>query len=49
MALMIAKAADTDKGVAAAIVGFLLVGVLVGIPYQIWLKRRPRGADDLGG
>jgi BASS family bile acid:Na+ symporter len=42
IALMIAKAAGADKSAAAAIVGFLLVGIAVGVPYQIWLKRRPR-------
>lgn len=42
IALMIAKSAGADKSVAAGIVGFLLVGIAVGVPYQIWLKHRPR-------
>jgi BASS family bile acid:Na+ symporter len=41
IALMIAGAAGyTDKRVTAAILAVVLVGMLVGIPYQMWLKRR---------
>jgi BASS family bile acid:Na+ symporter len=40
IALMIARANFSDKQVAAAIVAFLLVGLVVAIPYQLWLKRR---------
>jgi BASS family bile acid:Na+ symporter len=49
IALMIAGAAGyRDKHVTAAIVAVVLVGMLVAIPYQRWLKRRtphaPAGA-----
>jgi BASS family bile acid:Na+ symporter len=40
IALMIASANTTDKRVTAAILTFLLVGLVVAIPYQVWLKRR---------
>lgn len=40
IAMMIAKANEADKGVAAAILTMLLVGVLVAAPYQRWIKRR---------
>jgi BASS family bile acid:Na+ symporter len=39
IALMIANANNTDKAVAAAIVGMLLVGLIVGSVYQLWFKR----------
>lgn len=39
IALMIANAAGADRLVTAAIVTFMLVGLIVAIPYQIWLKR----------
>ena len=42
IALMIAGAAGADKAVTAAILNFLLVGLVVAIPYQLWLKHRPR-------
>ena len=44
IALMIARTYTTDKHVTAAIVAFLLVGIVVGIPYQIWIKRRAAAA-----
>lgn len=53
IALMIANANTDDARVRAAILGFLLVGLFAGLPYQFWLKRRasageassqPRGA-----
>jgi BASS family bile acid:Na+ symporter len=40
LALMIATAVGGDKRVMAAIVAFLLVGIIVSTPYQIWLMRR---------
>jgi BASS family bile acid:Na+ symporter len=42
IALMIAGAAgyQNDKRVTAAILAVVLVGMIVAIPYQIWLKRR---------
>jgi BASS family bile acid:Na+ symporter len=40
IALMIAKTNNADKAVAAAIVGMLLVGLIVGTLYQLWFKRR---------
>jgi BASS family bile acid:Na+ symporter len=51
IALTIAKAADADKRVGAAILLFLLVGVIVSLPYQMWLKRRvaASGAAAAGG
>jgi BASS family bile acid:Na+ symporter len=45
IALMIAKTNNADKSVAAAILGMLLVGLIVGTLYQLWFKRRgPAGA-----
>lgn len=50
IALMIATANNADKRVQAAIVGMLLVGLIVSIPYQLWLKRRaPMAAAELRG
>ncbi|MFL5296214.1 MAG: hypothetical protein ACJ798_07515 [Phenylobacterium sp.] len=43
IAIMIATAAGGDKRVTAAILAAVLVGLVVGIPYQMWLSRR-RGA-----
>ena len=40
IALMIASANAADKQVTAAIVTFMLVGMIVALPYQAWLKRR---------
>lgn len=40
IALMIASANTPDARVKAAILGFLLVGVLAGIPYQLWVRRQ---------
>jgi len=40
IALMIASANTADQQVTAAILTFLLVGLVVAIPYQVWLKRR---------
>jgi BASS family bile acid:Na+ symporter len=44
IALMIANAAGTDRRIVAAILAFLLVGLVVSIPYQIWMSRRDRAA-----
>lgn len=43
IAMMIANANHADKHVTAAILAMLLVGLIVGIPYQFWIKRRARG------
>jgi BASS family bile acid:Na+ symporter len=43
MALMIGKAVEDDKRVIAAILTFMLVGIIVSIPYEMWLKRRAGG------
>ena len=40
IALLIATSAGGDKHVPAAVLGFLLVGLIVSAPYQIWMKRR---------
>jgi BASS family bile acid:Na+ symporter len=40
LALTIAKAADADRRVGAAILLFLVVGIIVSMPYQLWVKRR---------
>ena len=40
LALMIAGVAGADKSVTAAIVAFLLVGLVVGAIFGIWAKRR---------
>jgi BASS family bile acid:Na+ symporter len=39
IAMMIANANSADKRVTAAVLLFLLVGVVVGIPYKQWIKR----------
>ena len=44
IALMIANANHADKAVTAAILAMMIVGLLVGVPYQIWLKRRAPAA-----
>ncbi len=43
IALMVAKSVDDDKRVTAAILLFMLVGIVVAIPYQMWLKRQVAG------
>jgi BASS family bile acid:Na+ symporter len=40
MALLIARTNNADKGVTAAIVAMLLVGLIVSSLYQFWVKRR---------
>jgi BASS family bile acid:Na+ symporter len=40
IALMIGGASFKDPRVTAAIVGFLVVGMLATLPYNIWMKRR---------
>ncbi len=44
IALMIAKSVDSDRSVTAAVLLFMLVGIIVAIPYQMWLKRHVAGA-----
>jgi BASS family bile acid:Na+ symporter len=44
VALTIANAAGADKRVGAAIVLFLLVGLVVSMPYQLWVQRRVAGS-----
>lgn len=44
IALMIANANNADKAVSAAILGMMLVGLAVSIPYQLWLKRHTSAA-----
>jgi len=39
IAMMLANANFADKRVTAAVLLFLLVGVAVGIPYRMWIKR----------
>ncbi len=39
IAMMLANANFTDKRVTAAVLLFLLVGIVVGIPYKSWIKR----------
>jgi BASS family bile acid:Na+ symporter len=46
LAMMIAGANTTDKHATAAILGFLLVGLVVAIPYQLWIKRRAAMGGD---
>jgi BASS family bile acid:Na+ symporter len=40
IALMIANAAGSDRRIVAAILAFLLIGLVVSIPYQLWMRRR---------
>lgn len=42
IAMMIANANHADKHVTAAILGVMFVGLIVGLPYQLWIKRRTR-------
>jgi bile acid:Na+ symporter, BASS family len=39
IAMMLASANFTDHRVSAAVLLFLLVGLLIGIPYKLWVKR----------
>ena len=39
IAMMLANANFVDKRVTAAVLLFLLVGLVVGIPYKQWIKR----------
>lgn len=41
IALMIAKSVG-DKHVTAAVLLFMMVGLVVALPYQIWVKPKPR-------
>jgi BASS family bile acid:Na+ symporter len=43
IAMMIANVNQADKHVTAAVLAIMLVGLVVGVPYQIWIKRRSRG------
>ena len=40
IAIMLGNAAGGDKRVIAAILAVMLMGIVVGAPYQAWLKRR---------
>lgn len=42
VALLIADANFDDRRVSAAVLLFLLVGLLTALPYQLWLKRKAR-------
>jgi len=42
IAMMLANANFENKGVTAAVLMFLLVGVVVAIPYKLWIKRQER-------
>lgn len=42
IAMMLANANFENKGVTAAVLMFLLVGAVVGIPYKQWIKRQER-------
>lgn len=44
IAMMIANVNHADKQVTAAVLAVMLVGLLVGAPYQVWVKRRSRAA-----
>jgi BASS family bile acid:Na+ symporter len=39
IAMMLANANFADKRITAAVLLFLLVGMVVGIPYKRWIKR----------
>ncbi len=47
IAVMIAGASGMDRSVTAAVLLFLLVGLVVSLPYTVWVKRR--GARGLPG
>jgi BASS family bile acid:Na+ symporter len=42
LALLVARANTDQESAAAAILAFLLVGIAVGLPYQVLLARLPR-------
>lgn len=44
LAMMIVAVNQGDKRIVAAIIGFLLVGLVTSVPYQLWLKRQARTA-----
>lgn len=44
IAMMIANVNQADKHVVAAVLAVMFVGLVVGAPYQIWIKRRVRAA-----
>ena len=44
IAMMIANVNQADKHVTAAVLAVMFVGLIVGAPYQIWIKRRSRTA-----
>lgn len=44
IAMLIANANFEDKRISAAVLLFLLVGLLASMPYQVWLKRKARAA-----
>jgi BASS family bile acid:Na+ symporter len=45
IAMMLANANFTNKGVTAAVLMFLLVGIVVGVPYKLWIKRGEQHAS----
>lgn len=44
IAMMIANVNQADKHVVAAVLAVMFVGLFVGVPYQLWIKRRSRAA-----
>ena len=42
IAMMIANFNQADRQVAAAVLAMMFVGMFVGAPYQLWIKRRSR-------
>ncbi|MCR5877185.1 hypothetical protein [Phenylobacterium sp. J367] len=44
IAMMIVSLNQADRRIVAAILGFLLVGLVVALPYQLWLKRQTPAA-----
>jgi BASS family bile acid:Na+ symporter len=44
IAMMIAGANIPDRRVQAAILGFLLAGIVAAAPYQMWCRRHPHPA-----
>lgn len=42
VAMMIASANQMDRQVAAAVLGVMIVGLIVSVPYQAWIRRKSR-------
>ena len=44
IAVLIAKSVEIDPRIPAAVLGFMIIGIFAGLPYQTIVKRRLKGA-----